>query len=84
MIKIDFLLVFLGLGVSFIRFGSLWIGYKSSHFFLLMTNYSTEDYAKLYLAEIVKLYGAIIFIIFDYGTFFLISLLVSISEILRD
>lgn len=40
---------------------------KSTHFLPVRTGYSAEDYAKLYLAEIVKLHGAPISIIF-YGT----------------
>lgn len=31
---------------------------KSAHFLSVRTNYSVEDYAKLFIKEIVKLHGA--------------------------
>lgn len=40
---------------------------KFTHFFPVRTSYSVEDYAKLYLAETVKLYGALVSIILDHG-----------------
>lgn len=43
---------------------------KSAHFLLVRTNFSVKNYAKLYLAEIVKLHGALISIISDHGPLF--------------
>ena len=40
---------------------------KSSRFFAVKTTYSAEDYAKLYLTEIVKLHGVPLSIISDRG-----------------
>lgn len=33
---------------------------KSTHFFPVRTNYSTEDYARLLIQEIAKLYGTLV------------------------
>ena len=41
---------------------------KSAHFLLVRTTYSAKDCTKLYLTEIVKLHGALVSIILDYGT----------------
>lgn len=43
---------------------------KSAHFFLIKTNYSAEDYAQLYLVEIVKLHGAPVYTISNRGNQF--------------
>ena len=40
---------------------------KSSHFLAVKTKYSAEDYAKLYLNEIVRLHGVPLSIISDRG-----------------
>ena len=40
---------------------------KSSRFFTVKTTYSAEDYAKLYLTEIVKLHGVPLSIISNRG-----------------
>ena len=40
---------------------------KYSHFLAIKNTYSAEDYAKLYLTEIVRLHGVPLFIIFDIG-----------------
>ena len=40
---------------------------KSSHFLAVKTKYSAEDYAKLYLNEIVRLHGVPLSIISDIG-----------------
>ena len=40
---------------------------KSSRFFAVKTTYSVEDYAKLYLNEIVRLHGIPLSIISDRG-----------------
>ena len=40
---------------------------KSSHFLAVKTTYSAEDYAKLYLTEIVRLHGVPLSIISDRG-----------------
>lgn len=42
---------------------------KSAHFLLVKVAYSVEDYAKLYLKEIVKLRGAPLSVISDRGTY---------------
>lgn len=63
----DSLPVFPGL-----RINSIWFIIdrmtKFACFLSMRTNYSVEDYAKLYLAEIIKLHGAPVFIISDYNT----------------
>lgn len=43
---------------------------KSSHFFLVRTNFLIEHYARLYLYEIVKWHEVPISIISDHGTQF--------------
>ncbi|WMV38320.1 hypothetical protein MTR67_031705 [Solanum verrucosum] len=43
---------------------------KSAHFFRVKVSYSTEDDAKLYIKEIVKLYGTPLSIILDRGSQF--------------
>ena len=43
---------------------------KSAHFLLVHTSYSAEDYAKLYLKELVRLHGIPLFIISDRDTQF--------------
>ena len=43
---------------------------KSAHFFPVRITFLAEDYAKLYLQEIVKLHGVPILIIFYHGTRF--------------
>ena len=40
---------------------------KSSRFLAVKTTYSSEDYAKLYLTEIVRLHGVPLSIILDRG-----------------
>ena len=40
---------------------------KSSRFLAVKTTYSAEDYARLYINEIVRLYGVPLFIISDRG-----------------
>ncbi|PHT83036.1 hypothetical protein T459_11479 [Capsicum annuum] len=43
---------------------------KSAHFLPVRTSYSTEDYAKLYIRELVRLHGVLLSIISDRGTQF--------------
>ena len=43
---------------------------KSAHFLPVKTSYSAEDYAKLYIREMVKLHGVPLSIISDRGTQF--------------
>ena len=43
---------------------------KSAHFLPVRTSYSTEDYAKLYIRELVRLHGVPLSIISDRGTQF--------------
>ena len=43
---------------------------KSSRFLAVKTTYSTEDYAKLYLTEIVRLHGVLLSIIKYKGPLF--------------
>ena len=53
---------------------------KSVHFLPVKTSYSAEDYVKLYIREMVKLYGVPLSIISDRGTQFTYTLLEVISE----
>lgn len=41
---------------------------KLTHFSLVKTPFSPEDYAKFYIQEIVRLHGVPLCIIFDQGT----------------
>ncbi|KAM3202495.1 hypothetical protein P3L10_030119 [Capsicum annuum] len=43
---------------------------KSSHFLPVHTSYTAEDYAKLYIQELVRLHGVPLSIISDRGTQF--------------
>ena len=43
---------------------------KSAHFHPIHTSYSTEDYAKLYIRDLVRLHGIPLSIILDKGTQF--------------
>ncbi|WMV41871.1 hypothetical protein MTR67_035256 [Solanum verrucosum] len=43
---------------------------KSAHSLLVKTTHTTEDYAKLYLQEVVRLHGFPVFIISDIGAQF--------------
>ena len=56
------------------HFDSIWVIVdrmtKSAHFLPVKTSYSAEDYAKLYICEMVKLHGVPLSIISDRGTQF--------------
>ena len=56
------------------HFDSIWVIVdrmtKSAHFLPVKTSYSAEDYAKLYIREMVKLHGVPLSIILDRGTQF--------------
>ena len=71
-INIDFII---GIPRSQNQFDYIWVIIdrmtKSTHFQLVRTNFSVEDYANLYLHEIVKLHGVPISIISYHGTQFL-------------
>ncbi|KAF3628364.1 putative PP2A regulatory subunit TAP46-like [Capsicum annuum] len=58
-----------GLLRSYSQFDSIWVIMdrmtKSAHFLLVRTNYSGEDYTKLFIREIIKLHGAPVSIISD-------------------
>ena len=41
---------------------------KSAHFLLVHSSYTAEDYAKLYIQELVRLHGVSLSIILDRGT----------------
>lgn len=60
---------------SWNQFDSVWVIMdrmtKSTHFFLIRTNFSAKDYVRLYLHKIVKLHGAPVSIISDCGMKFL-------------
>ena len=43
---------------------------KSAHFLPVHTSYTTEDYARLYIRELVRLHGVPLSIISDRGTQF--------------
>ena len=71
MINMDFVV---GLPKSKRHFDSIWVIVdrmtKSAHFLPVKTSYSAEDYAKLYIREMVKLHGVPLSIISDRGTQF--------------
>lgn len=56
------------------KYDSIWVIVdrltKSSHFFLMKTTYTPNDYAKLYLKEIIRLHGILTSIISVRGTQF--------------
>ncbi|MCF7184074.1 hypothetical protein L3H42_11295, partial [Corynebacterium sp. MC-13] len=55
-------------------FDSIWVIVdrmtKSAHFLLVKTTYGAEDYAKLYIHELVRLHGVPLSIISDHGAQF--------------
>ncbi|CAN4099443.1 unnamed protein product [Withania somnifera] len=63
-----------GLPRSFRKFDSIWVIVdrltKSAHFLPVKTNYTAEEYARLYIKEIVRLHGVPISIISDRGAQF--------------
>ncbi|MCF6774907.1 hypothetical protein L3H44_10975 [Corynebacterium sp. MC-12] len=71
MINMDFVT---GLPCSFQKFDSIWVIVdrltKSAHFLPVRSDYTAEEYAKLYLKEIVRLHGVPISIISDRGAQF--------------
>ncbi|CAN4106294.1 unnamed protein product [Withania somnifera] len=71
MINMDFIT---GLPRSFRKFDSIWVIVdrltKSAHFLPVKTNYTAEEYARLYIKEIVRLHGVPISIISDRGAQF--------------
>ena len=71
MINIDFITVFLR---SRRQHDSIWVIVnrmtKPAHFLSVKTTYSDEDYAKLYLQEVVRLHGVPLSIILDRGAQF--------------
>ena len=70
-INMDFVV---GLPKSKRHFDSIWVIVdrmtKSAHLLPVKTSYSAEDYAKLYIREMVKLHGVPLSIISDRGTQF--------------
>ena len=56
---------------SFQKFDSIWVIVdiltKAAHFLLVKTTYTVEEYARLYIKEIVQLHGVPISIIYDRG-----------------
>ncbi|KAH0661672.1 hypothetical protein KY284_026603 [Solanum tuberosum] len=71
MINMDFVT---GLPRSFRKFDSIWVIVdrltKSTHFLAVKTTYTAEEYARLYIRDIVRLHGVPINIIFDRGAQF--------------
>ncbi|WMV59027.1 hypothetical protein MTR67_052412 [Solanum verrucosum] len=71
MINMDFIT---GLLRSRRQHDSIWvivdIMTKSTHFLPVKTTHSAEDYAKLYLQEVVRLHGVPVYIISDIGAQF--------------
>ena len=63
-----------GLPRSFKKFDSIWVIVdtltKLAHFFPVRSDYTAEEYPKLYLKEIVRLHGVPISIISDRGAQF--------------
>ena len=72
MINMDFVI---GLPRTSRKFDSIWVIVdrltKSAHFLPVRTTYTVEEYAKLYIKEIVRLHGVPISIISDRGTQFI-------------
>uniref|UniRef100_A0A1U7YRA6 Uncharacterized protein LOC104247112 n=2 Tax=Nicotiana sylvestris TaxID=4096 RepID=A0A1U7YRA6_NICSY len=70
-INMDFII---GLPRSYHKFDSIWVIIdrltKCAHFLPVKTTYTAEDYAKLYIKEIVRLHGVPISIISDRGAQF--------------
>jgi len=70
-INMDFII---GLPRSYHKFDSIWVIVdrltKSAHFLPVKTTYTAEDYAKLYIKEIVRLHGVPVSIISDRGAQF--------------
>jgi len=68
MINMDFIT---GLSRSCRQHNSVWVIVdrmtKSAHFLPVKTTYSAEDYAKLYIQEVVRLHGVSISIISERG-----------------
>ena len=66
--------IFVGLPCTRRQHDSIWVIVdrmtKSAHFLPVKVSYSAEDYAKLYIKEIVKLHGAPLSIISDRGAQF--------------
>ncbi|XP_070039256.1 uncharacterized protein [Nicotiana tomentosiformis] len=71
MINMDFIT---GLPRTPWRYNSIWVIIdrltKSAHFLPVRTTYSVEDYAKLYIREIVRFHGVPLYIISDRGAQF--------------
>ena len=71
MINMDFIT---GHSRSRNQYDSIWVIVdrltKSAHFLPVRTNYLGEDYAKIYIEEIVRFHGSPVSIIFDRGTQF--------------
>ncbi|MDV3185288.1 MAG: hypothetical protein Q8842_02985 [Candidatus Phytoplasma australasiaticum] len=63
-----------GLPYSRYQHDSIWVVVdsltKSAHFLPVHTSYTAEDYAKLYIRELVRLHGVPLYIISDRGTQF--------------
>ncbi|WMV49724.1 hypothetical protein MTR67_043109 [Solanum verrucosum] len=53
---------------------------KSTHFCLVKTLFLVEDYAKVYIREMVRLHGVPLSIISDRGTQFMLQLLRSFQK----
>ena len=74
MIDIDFMI---GLPRSRKQHYSIWVIVdrmtNSSHFMSVKTTHSAEDYAKLYIQEVVRLHGVPLSIISDKGAQFTIQ-----------
>jgi len=81
MINMDFFTV---LPRSFRKFDSIWVIVdrltKSAHFLPVKTTYIAEEYARLYIKEIVRLHGVPISIISDRGAQFTANFLKSFQK----
>ena len=64
----------IGLPPSRCHHDSIWVVVdrltKSAHFLPIHTSYTAEDYARLYIRELVRLHGVPLSIILDRGTQF--------------
>ena len=73
-----------GLPRSFQEFDSIWVIVdrltKAAHFLPVKTTYTAEEYARLYIKEIVRLHGVTISIISYRGTQFTANFLKSFQK----
>jgi len=66
--------IVVGLPQTLKKFDAVWVIVdrltKSTHFISVVTTYSSEKLAQIYIREIVRLHGVSVYMIFDRGTLF--------------